>query len=42
MKVPGRPEVRGREACGARLGSIQEYVVHGIRFKAEGLCTHGS
>lgn len=35
VRMPGRPEVRGGEACGVSQGWHQEYVVHGIRFKSE-------
>ena len=35
VRVPSRPEVMGGEACEVSQGWHQEYVVHGIRFKAE-------
>lgn len=41
VRVPGRPEVWGGEACGARRGRSQEYTVHGIRFSAEVVFARG-
>lgn len=42
VRVPRRPEVRGGEAYGVSQHWSQEYVVRGIRFKAEVVCTERS
>lgn len=41
VRVPGRPEASGGGAMELRQYWSQEYVVHGIRFKAE-VCMQGS